>query len=178
MLEIVGYVLLGLVVLIGIILAIASTRPDSFHVSRTRRINAPADRLFGQINDLRLMNTWNPYALRETTGTTSYSGPDSGKGAKFHFDGKKSGSGSIEIIDAAAPRNVTMRLLMHKPFKADNTIVFTIAPQAEGNDVTWAMSGKQPLLAKVMTMFLDCDKMVGRDFEEGFSNLKAKVETV
>jgi uncharacterized protein YndB with AHSA1/START domain len=178
MLEIVGYILLGLLVVVGIILAVASRRPDSFHVSRTGRIYAPADRVFELTNDLKQLNTWNPYALRETTGTTSYSGPDSGKGATFNFDGKKSGSGSISITDSAAPRNVTMRLLMHKPFKADNTIVFTIVPQGNASDLTWAMSGKQPLLAKVMATLIDCDKMIGRDFEEGFSNLNARVKTV
>jgi hypothetical protein len=27
-----------------------------------------------------------------------------------------------------------------------------------------------------MTLFIDCDKMVGRDFEEGLANLKAIAE--
>ena len=38
------------------------------------------------------------------------------------------------------------------------------------------MSGKQPLLAKVMTLFIDCDKMVGSQFEKGLANLKAMAE--
>jgi hypothetical protein len=38
------------------------------------------------------------------------------------------------------------------------------------------MSGRQPLLAKVMTLFIDCDRMVGRDSEEGLANLKAIAE--
>jgi hypothetical protein len=132
--------------------------------------------LFSLINDLRQMNTWNPYALRETTGTTTYKGAARGKGAMFEFAGSKSGTGSIEIVDSSAPANVVMRLSMVKPFKADNTVRFTLQPEGSATAVTWAMSGRQPLLAKAMTLFIDCDKMVGRDFEQGLANLKAIAE--
>ena len=176
MLEILGYIALGLIGVIGAILAIASARPDTFQTARTARIGAPPERLFPLINDLRQMNTWNPYALRETGGTTAYKGAASGKGAKFEFAGSKSGAGNIEIVDSSAPSDVVMRLAMVKPFKADNTVRFTLQPQGAATDVTWAMSGRQPLLAKAMTLFINCDKMVGRDFEEGLANLKAIAE--
>ncbi len=176
MLEILGYIALGLIVVIGAVLAIAATRPDTFRTARTARIGAPPERLFPLINDLRQMNTWNPYALRETGGSTAYQGASSGKGARFEFAGAKSGSGSIEIVDSSAPSDVVMRLAMVKPFKADNEVRFTLQPQGPATDVTWAMSGRQPLLAKVMTLFIDCDKMMGRDFEQGLANLKAIAE--
>jgi hypothetical protein len=176
MLEILGFIALGLLVIVGALLAIAATRPDTFQTARTARIGATPERLFPLINDLRQMNTWNPYALRDTRSTTTYGGAPSGRGAMFEFAGPKSGSGSIEIVDSAPPSNVVMRLCMFKPFKADNTVRFTLEPQGPATNVTWAMSGRQPLLAKVMTLFIDCDKMVGRDFEEGLANLKAIAE--
>ena len=176
MLTILGFIAIGLFAGIGVILAIAATRSDTFQTARTARIGAPPERLFPLINDLRQMNTWNPFALRETSGTTQYKGAASGKGAMFEFAGPKSGSGSIEIVDSSAPSNVVMRLVMAKPFKADNRVQFTLHPQGSATDVTWAMSGRQPLLAKVMTLFVNCDKMVGREFEEGLANLKTIAE--
>ena len=176
MLETMGYIALGLLVVIGAILALAASRPDTFQTARTARIAAPPERLFSLINDLRQMNTWNPYALRETTGTTTYKGAANGRGAMFEFAGPKSGTGSIEIVDSSAPSNVVMRLSMVKPFKADNTVRFTLLPEGSATAVTWAMSGRQPLLAKVMTLFINCDRMVGRDFEQGLANLKAIAE--
>ena len=69
---------------------------------------------------------------------------------------------------------------MTKPLKCDNTVEFTLEPEGTASNastnVTWAMSGKQPLLAKVMNLFIDCDKMVGKEFEAGLANLKAKAE--
>ena len=69
-----------------------------------------------------------------------------------------------------------MRLFMTKPFKADNRIDFTLKPEGPVTAVTWAMSGQQPLMAKIMTLFIDCDKMVAKDFDEGLGNLKAIAE--
>ena len=176
MLEVLTYIVAGLAAVIAIILVLASRRPDSFSTARTLRIAAPPERLFGLINNLREMNRWNPYALRDTNGTTTYSGPESGRGAHFDFAGPKSGSGFIEIVDSSPPTSVVMRLMMLKPFRADNRVEFTIKPSGGAFDVSWTMSGSQPLMAKVFGMFVDCDKMVGRDFEEGLANLKAIAE--
>jgi uncharacterized protein YndB with AHSA1/START domain len=176
MLEILGFGSLAVLVAIGAVLAIAARRPDTFQIARTARIAASPERLFPLIDDLRRMNTWNPYALRETGGISSYEGPASGKGAAFAFAGSKSGSGRIEIVDSTFPREVVLRLSMVKPFKADNTVTFTLEPHGPATDVTWAFSGRQPLLGKVMGLVIDCDRMMGRDFEEGLANLKAIAE--
>ncbi len=176
MFDILIYIVIALVVIVGVILLIASRRPDDFAYARTVHIAATPQHLFGMINDLRQMNTWNPYALREKGGKAEYSGPAAGPGACFDFAGPKSGSGHVEILESAPPSSVVMRLAMVKPFKADHRVDFTIAPAASGADVTWAMSGKQPLLGKVMMLFIDCDRMVGRDFEEGLANMKKIAE--
>ena len=38
--------------------------------------------------------------------------------------------------------------------RADNQVEFTLQPNSNATNVTWRMSGKQPLLAKVMTLFM------------------------
>lgn len=171
-----GWIGIVLLLAIAVVLALTATRPDHFRTARTLRIEASPEQLFPMIDDLRQMNTWNPFALRETLGLANYSGPARGKGAKFAFAGPKSGAGHIEITDTDPPTKATMRLVMTKPFSADNTVEFTLRPAATGTDVTWAMSGRQPLMAKVMSLFIDCDRMVGREFESGLALLKSKAE--
>lgn len=176
MLEIIAYSAILLAILVGAVVAMAGRRPDAFHYARTARIAATPEQLFPLIADPRQMNTWNPYALRETSGTGTYSGPASGKGAKYAFAGPKSGTGYFEVLDATPNSSVIMRLFMTKPFKCDHRVEFTLKPEGTTTAVTWAMSGTQPLMAKVMSLFIDCDKMVGKDFEEGLANLKAIAE--
>jgi hypothetical protein len=38
------------------------------------------------------------------------------------------------------------------------------------------MQGRQPYMAKVMGLFVDCDKMCGGMFEEGLAKLKVLAE--
>lgn len=176
MLEVFLIVVAALALIVVAMLAVASRRPDSFRVQRTLRVFATPDRIYPEIVMLKAFNTWNPYALRDPDSRVTYEGPESGVGARHRFDGKKSGSGYVEITGVKPDEAVFMRLVMTKPFQADNTIEFLLVPATGGTDVTWAMHGKQPLMAKVMTLFIDCDRMVGGDFEIGLKSLKAKLE--
>ena len=174
--DILWIIVLALVGAVAAVLAAASTRPDDFRTARTLKISAPPERIFPLINDLRQMNTWNPFALRDTGVTATYGGGPNGPGQFHTFAGSKSGSGSIEIIEAMPASKVVMRLKMTKPLKCDNRVEFTLEPTVGATNVTWAMSGQQPLLAKAMSLFIDCDKMVGKEFEAGLALLKTKVE--
>jgi hypothetical protein len=176
MLKIIIITLAALAVIIGAVVAYASTRPDTFRVERSATINAPADKIFPLINDLHAFNGWNPFAKQDPSMTINYFGPSSGKGASFSFGGGSGGSGRIEIIDAAAPSQVEMHLGMTAPMAADNRILFTLLPQADATRVTWSMAGGVPLLAKVLHVFIDMDKMVGGTFEQGLVDLKAAAE--
>lgn len=177
MLAIIGYIVLGLAAIVVGLLLIASRRPSEFRYARSRSIAAPADRIFAEIVDLRRMNKWNPYALRETTGRADYSGATAGPGARYDFGGSKSGTGYVQVVSATAPDTVEMRLVMTKPMSCDNRVDFRLEPQGAQTQVTWAMSGTSSLMPKLFAMFVDCDKMMAKDFDEGLANLAAIVET-
>jgi hypothetical protein len=166
--------LVAAVAAIAITLIIASRRPDEFSAARSMTIAAPPARLHGLINDLRQMNTWNPYALRDCGGVADYSGPDSGPGATFHFAGK-GGTGTVSIVDSS-PSVVGMRLKMTKPIAGDNRVEFRLKPVGTATEVTWAMHGMQSLPGKIFSLFVDCERMMARDFDEGLTNLKAIAE--
>jgi hypothetical protein len=162
---------------LGALLVFASTRPDTFRVQRSTSIKASADKLFPLISDLRQFNTWNPYNKKDPAMQGSYRGPASGPGAAFDFQGNKDvGKGTIEIVELAPPGKVTMKLDMLEPFEGHNIIEFTLAPRGDATEVTWAMLGPSPYLAKLMGIFFSMDTMIGRDFEAGLADLKARAE--
>ena len=166
-----------LAVAVVALLVYAASRPDTFSVQRSTSIAAPAERIFPLIANLKSMNTWNPFVAPDPAIKIAYSGPEIGKGAAHTWSGNsKVGAGRIEITAAAPPRRVAMNLVMVKPMKADNAVEFTLQPNGSATNVTWAMSGRQPLLAKLMTVFIDCDKMVGSQFEKGLASLKVMAE--
>lgn len=177
MLKIIGIVAgVGVLAVIGL-LVYAATFPDTFQVQRTQRISASPETIFPLINNLRGMNTWNPFAEADPEIKITYTGPESGKGARYEWSGNSQvGQGSIEIIDAAAPSRVALRLDMLKPIEGHNTVVFTLAPNASGTEVTWAMTGERPFIGKVMDAVFNMDRMVGGQFEKGLTKLKAIAE--
>ncbi|UUZ71699.1 SRPBCC family protein [Polaromonas sp. P1(28)-8] len=162
---------------IGALLIFAATRPDTFRVQRSASIKAAPDRLYPLINDLRQFNTWNPYEKKDPAIKGSYRGPASGPGAGYDFQGNKDvGKGRIEIIESSPPGKVTMKLDMLEPFEGRNVVEFSLAPRGEATEVTWAMHGPSPFVAKLVGVFLNMDRMIGRDFEAGLANLKARAE--
>jgi len=166
MIDIVIYVAIALVVAVAALLVYAASKPDMFRVQRSTGINAPAERIFPLIANLKSMNTWNPFVEPDPAIKIAYSGPDGGKGAAHTWSGNsKVGEGRIEVTNAAPSSRVAMQLEMLKPMKATNAVEFTLQPNGGTTTVTWAMSGRQPFIGKLMTVFIDCDKMVGSQFE-------------
>lgn len=172
--------ILALMVVLSIValLLYAATKPDTFLVQRSASIKAPAEKIFPLINDLRSFNRWNPYEKKDPGIQGRYSGPSSGQGAAYAFEGNKEvGKGSIEIIEAMPPRKVTMKLNMLEPFEARNIVEFTVQPAGETTQVTWAMHGPSPFVAKLIGTFVNMDRMIGKDFEAGLANLKQVAES-
>ncbi len=177
MLEI--WIGLAAALIVGVlaIVCYAATKPDAFKVTRSQNIAAPAERIYPLIANLRQMNTWNPFVKPDPDIKVEYLGPESGVGAKHTWSGNRHvGSGQIAIVEAAPQNRIEMKLDMLKPMEAHNDVVFTLDEAPGGTAVTWTMTGSQPLLAKVMSTFFDCDKMVGGMFEQGLRDLKSKAE--
>ena len=176
MLKILGYVVLVILVAIAGVLAYASTKPDSFRVERSVSIDAPADRIQPLIADFRRWADWSPYEKKDPGMKRSFGNITAGKGATYAWDGDNNvGQGSMEILEAA-PAKVVIKLDFQKPFEAHNTAEFTLKPKGSATDVTWAIHGPSPLISKVVSLFMNMDTMIGKDFEAGLANLKALAE--
>jgi hypothetical protein len=61
--------------------------------------------------------------------------------------------------------------------RATNIAEFNFNPERDQTTVTWTMTGTNNFMGKVMSLIMNCDKMVGGQFEQGLANLKALVET-
>ena len=60
--------------------------------------------------------------------------------------------------------------------KARNVAEFTFQPKGSQTLVTWSMSGNNGFIGKAFGLFVNCDKMVGGDFEKGLASMKSVVE--
>ncbi|HLP76994.1 MAG TPA: SRPBCC family protein [Candidatus Paceibacterota bacterium] len=165
------------VLIIGFVILV-STRPDDFRVSRSATIAAPPDAVFPQVNNLRRWEAWSPWAKLDPNAKATYDGPEAGTGAGFAWDGNsKVGTGHMAITESRSNELIRFKLDFLKPFKATNEAEFTFRPDGNQTVVTWSMYGKCNFASKVIGLFMDCDKMVGGQFETGLADLKSIAET-
>jgi uncharacterized protein YndB with AHSA1/START domain len=168
---------IAIVVLIAAVLIIAATKPDTFRIERSAGMKAPPERIFALINDFHNWSAWSPWEKLDPDLKRTFSGQPSGAGAIYEWEGnKKVGQGRMEIKESSPSRKVTIQLDFLKPFEAHNTAEFTLEPVGDLTNVNWAMHGRQPFMFKVVKLFINMEKLVGKDFETGLANLKAQTE--
>ena len=166
-----------IVIAVLAVLAFAATKPNSFSLKREADIKAPPETIFALINDFHEWPKWSPWEKLDPGLTRTHSGATKGKGAIYEWQGnKKVGQGRMEILDAS-PSAIKIKLDFLKPFEAHNITDFTLEPRGSGTHVSWDMNGPLNFMMKLMHVFMNMDKMVGKDFEAGLANLKQAAET-
>lgn len=171
-------VLLAVLALAVVILGYAATRPDSFTVERKVSINAPSEKIYANIVDFKQWPAWSPWEKLDPAMHKTLGGPASGVGATYEWTGNSDvGAGKMEISEAVPSSKVVVKLDFLKPFESlGNITTFSMVPNGNATDVTWTMTGPSPYVSKLMGVFVSMDKMIGKDFETGLSQLKVASE--
>ena len=168
--------LVALVLFVAVALAIAATRPKVFRIERRASMRASPDQIVTELVDFHRWQAWSPWEKLDPKIQRTFSGTPIGVGSAYAWQGTgKVGAGRMEIR-SVDPLKVTIQLDFLKPFKAHNVAEFTLAPQGDSTELAWVMHGPQPLIGRVMGLFFNMDKLIGKDFEAGLANLKAQVE--
>ncbi|WP_029919976.1 K(+)-transporting ATPase subunit F [Nevskia soli] len=171
--------IIALVVAVALagVLIYAATRPDTFSVQRSLAIKAPPEKIFPLIENFHRWSEWSPYEKLDPEMKRSYTGPDSGPGAAYAWDGSsKVGAGSMEILRTSVPGSIVIKLDFIRPITGHNTATFTLENAGDTTTVTWIMAGPSPYISKLMGLFFNMDQMIGKDFETGLANLKRIAE--
>lgn len=169
---------IGLTLLAGAsaFLITAAMRPDNFRVERTRQIAAPPELVYAQINDLTHMKSWNPYERKDPSLKGEFGARTEGIGASYYWDSDKMATGCMTIVESKPDALVSLRLEFEKPFKSTFNTDYVLRSAGEGTEVTWSMHGPANFIHKLMETAFILDLLIGKDLEDGLSNLKAQLE--
>jgi hypothetical protein len=166
---------LGLVGLGGILAAVAVGLPAHVTVARSVVTNTPESAVFPYLTNLHHFKEWSPWAARDPQLQLTYSGPDSGKGARVEWVSqiRSIGTGSMEITNADPNKTIDLAVNFNG---LDGTSGFNIAPSGSGSKVTWTFgydSGSSPLKRwKALAL----DGFVGAEYRTGLDRLKARID--
>jgi hypothetical protein len=168
---------IAVVCFIAGVLLYAATRPGTLHVERSTSIQAPPEAIHPLVNDFHSWPSWSPYENRDPALARIYSGAAAGTGAVYEWNGNNEvGQGRMEITESV-PSRITIKLDFIKPFEGHNIAEFKFEPKGESTSVTWAMHGPSNYIGKLLSVFIDMDDMIGKDFETGLANLKSTAES-
>jgi uncharacterized protein YndB with AHSA1/START domain len=170
-------ILILIAVVILVLVIVVAAQPTDFRITRTTVISAPPPVVFAQVNDFHQWDAWSPWAKLDPATKQTFDGPAAGTGAIYGWSGNnKVGEGRMTIIESRPSSLVRIKLEFMKPFKATHTAEFTFKAEGTETAVTWTMTGKNNFMAKVFVLFMNCDKMIGGQFEKGLAQMKLVAE--
>ena len=176
--KLIKRILIGLVVLIVIVVAVAFVLPRNVSVARSITIDAAPETIFPFLNDFRKFNEWSPWYGRDPDMVVEYEGAASGVGAVMTWDSAhpQVSAGRQEITASEEFSRVETSL----DFGDMGTAVahYALAPAGSGTAVTWGFTtdlGYNPIGRYMGLMF---DRWIGADYEAGLAKLKTVAEAV
>jgi hypothetical protein len=108
-----------------------------------------------------------------------YRGTDGAVGfvSAWDSDNKDVGKGEQEIKAITEGERVDFEIRFFEPFEStDLAYMTTEAVNDSATLVKWGFNGKMPYPMNLMLLFMDMEKMLGGDLEEGLANLKTVME--
>jgi hypothetical protein len=174
-------ILIGVAGVLVLFVAVVATRRSNYHVERKLEVTAPADLVFGVLNDLRqfagvLVLFGSSWEKLDPNLQKAFEGPAAGVGQSYAWNGKRVGKGKMTIEESVPGQTVCMKLEFVKPIESTATCALSVTGTPTGSFVTWSMDGKHNFVGKALGMFIDMDKMLGTDIEKGLAQLKTLTE--
>lgn len=139
-------------------------------VEKSIKIKATAEKVKSIITDFNHWAHWSPWLILEPGCNVSVSAD----GKMQEWDGKRIGSGKMEII-SEGDSVINYDLAFLKPWKSEAKVDFIVKPNGENNTIlTWTMDGSLPFFMFWMKNMME--RMVGMDYDRGLLMLKDYIE--
>jgi len=171
--------LAGLAIFVLLFLAIAALLPSGYTLTRETTINSTRESIFPLFGDLRQWEKWSAWKQADPEAQFTYSENSTGAGAKMSWEGKKIGTGELQITQYKENEMIRYAIRMKKPWKATSEGSITIEKSGNGEKVVWIDRGKFGWpIARWMGLFVNMEKMQGPDFEKNLAQIKTLAEAM
>jgi hypothetical protein len=172
---IIVYILLGIIVIFLLAAAFAGT---AWSYEQSILINAPVEKVWGNMNSLHAINQWNPWMGIDPNMKLQYNGTDGTPGASFSWDSpvKNVGAGGQTILSVKERSLLATRIDFLRPFKSTGYADFDLEPERRESRVTWSIRSKMPYPINIVKLFGGIQRNMGRDFSKGLNKLKSICE--
>ena len=150
-----------------------------YAVERRITVNRPKNEVFEYIKYLKNQDNYSKWSTMDPSMEKTYRGTDATIGFVSAWSSQKSdvGKGEQEITQIKEGERVDYELRFIKPFKSTSeAYMATERVSDKQTAVIWGVNGQINYPMNLMLLFMDFDKMLGDDLEQGLRNLKSKLE--
>lgn len=171
------YVIIGICALY---LILCFFGPSKIKVERSIDIKATSvEDLQHQLADLKFFHDkWSPWTKRDPNMKTIYTGVCCEPGSTYRWESELDSVGKGTMtFNKFTPDSVLLTLNFDG--MGDNDLYFITKPSTNGTiNVTWGVVFDIGFFGRVPMMFINMDKMIGPDYENGLAKLKQEIESM
>jgi len=177
--EIVIYILSGLIGIIALVLIAALFVKKSYTIERSVTINHPKQQVYDFVKLIRNSEQYSKWVMADPNSRRQMRGEDGTVGFVYAWDSdmKNVGKGEQEIVALVDGERIDHEIRFAKPFEGKADV--TMQTKSDGNGqtiVVWAFSSAMKYPINIMMLFVNFEKMLGNDMQESLANLKALLE--
>ena len=172
-------ILLIVLCIIAIPFIIALFTTNKFKVEREVTINKPKQEVFDYVKHIKNQDNFAVWMSLDPGMKREYSGIDGTVGfvSGWESNHKQVGHGKQSITAIKEGERVDMQIHFLKPWDNVANAYFT-TESVSGNQtkVKWGFYNDVKYPMKVMRLFMNMEKMIGKDFDKGLAKLKEVME--
>jgi hypothetical protein len=171
-------ILLSLAAIIVLLLLVGLFTKKTYALKREIRICKPRHEVFNFLRYLRNQEYFSKWVMMDPNMKKDFRGTDGLVGFVYAWDGnKQAGKGEQELKGITEGECIDVEVRFIKPFEGIATTPFTTESLSEGETlVTWGMSSTLKYPMNLMLLFMNMEKLLGKDLESSLVKLKHVLE--
>jgi hypothetical protein len=171
-------ILLVLASIIVLLLFLALFTNKSYSLKREIKIGKPLQEVFNFLRYLRNQEHFSKWVMMDPNMKKEFRGTDGSIGFVYAWDGnKEAGKGEQELKGISEGERIDVEVRFIKPFQGIAKTPFTTKSLSENETlVTWGMTSTMKYPMNLMLLFMNMDKLLGRDLETSLLTLKKVLE--
>lgn len=166
--------------LVAIVLIVGLFVDRKYSVSRSVEINRPRPEVFEYISYLENQQDYGVWHKKDPNIKIKTSGIDGMVGFISSWDSKVEdvGAGEQEITKLVYDKRIETEIRFLRPMEITSQASLELSANS-GNSCTvvWKMEGESPYPYNVLALFINMEKEIGPDLEQGLKNLKSILES-
>jgi hypothetical protein len=172
-------ILIVILIIIAIPLVLAIFTKKEYHIEKMAIINRTKKTVFDYIRLLKNQDNFSVWANMDPQMKKYYRGTDGNPGfvSGWESTNKKVGKGEQEIKKVTDGKKIDYEIRFVEPFAGiAQASMETDSVSPDQTRVTWQFDSRMNYPMNLMLLFMNMDKMVGKDLAKGLDNLKQVLE--